>query len=101
MQLINIIEDADEFNKTFFLIAFDTKKAFDSVRKPLMVAAWKRLGVPLDIAKYLIELDKGGKTVVKSQHANAVYHDLGSVAILTDETCEDSAASFSARDGIG
>ena len=101
MQLINVIEDVDEFNKTFFLIAFDTKKAFDSVRKPLMVAAWKRLGVPLDIAEYLVDLDKGGQTVVKSQHANAVYHDLGPKAILTNQTGEDSAASFYARDGIG
>jgi hypothetical protein len=54
---------------------FDTKKAFDSVNKNLMKAAWIRLGVPADIADYLTFLEhapdgRTGKTAVKTPHAN-------------------------------
>ena len=82
-------------------MAFDTKKAFDSVNKPLMLAAWIRLGAPEDIAQYLIELDSDGRTTIKTQHANAVYHQLGVRNVLSDHTDDDHAASFIARDGIG
>ena len=82
-------------------MAFDTKKAFDSVNKPLMLDAWIRLGIPEDIAQYLMELDNEGRTTVKTQHANAVYHQLGARNVLSDHTDDDHAASFTARDGIG
>ena len=49
LQIINIIEDADEFQKPFFLMGFDTKKAFDAVNKNVMKIAWIRLGIPPDI----------------------------------------------------
>ena len=77
IQLLNIIADAAETNKTFFLMGFDTKKAFDTVNKDLLRAAWVRLGIPVDIANYLISLDLGGETTVKSLHASAIYHQLG------------------------
>ena len=67
---INIIEDADEFHKPFFLMGFDTKEAFDAVNKHVMKIAWIRLGIPPDIAEYITELDIEGLTVVKSPHAN-------------------------------
>ncbi len=46
IQIINIIEDASTLNKEIILSEFDTAKAFDSVNKELMVAAWMRLEVP-------------------------------------------------------
>jgi hypothetical protein len=106
LQLINLVEDADEFHKEFFLMSFDTKKAFDSVNKNLMKAAWIRLGVPADIADYLTFLEHSpdgriGKTAVKTPHANRVYHQVGHHAVLAEETSNRSAAAFTAVDGIG
>ena len=105
LQLINLIEDADEYNKTLILTAFDTKKAFDSVNKSLMQAAWIRLGIPPDIAEYLTFLDNTGstlgKTVVKSPHAVKMYHKYGLQAVLSDESSAQQASSFIAQHGIG
>eukprot|EP01042_Synura_sphagnicola_P036588 gene36588-biopygen10818 len=45
------------------------KKAFDSVSKPLILLCWQRLGVPLDIARWLVDLDEAGYTIVRTPHA--------------------------------
>ena len=82
-------------------MGFDTKKAFDTVNKDLLRAAWVRLGIPVDIANYLISLDLGGDTTVKSLHASAIYHQLGKDLIRGKHTTPNRAASFRARDGIG
>ena len=101
LQLINIIEDADEFHKPFFLMGFDTKKAFDAVNKQVMKIAWIRLGIPPDIAEYFTELDIEGLTVIKSPHANQVYHSVGKTAVLSESTSDTTAEAYVARDGIG
>jgi hypothetical protein len=106
LQLVNLVEDADEFNKDFFLMSFDTKKAFDSVNKNLMKAAWIRLGIPPDIADYLTFLERThdgrlGKTAVKTPHVNQIYHQHRVDAVLSEDTSDDTTASFIALDGIG
>jgi hypothetical protein len=42
------------------------RRAFDSLPKPFLVFAWIRLGVLEDIARYLVEMDVGGYTVIRS-----------------------------------
>jgi ribonuclease HI len=109
LQIINVIEDAAEFKKRLILTSFDTTKAFDSVNKPLMVAAWCRLGVPQDIANYLVNMDVGGDTLVKTAHAKSVIGKLKKGQHLRDvkvsgEDAKSSASTvqtFTARDGIG
>jgi hypothetical protein len=82
-------------------MGFDTKKAFDTVNKDLLRAAWIRLGIPPDIADYLMQLDSTGSTTIKSPHATSVYHQLGVDHVVGETTDADFAASFFARDGIG
>ena len=44
------------------------KSAFDSVSKPLILLYWQRLGVPLEIARWLVALDAAGYTIVRTPH---------------------------------
>ena len=103
LQIINAIEEANELGKEIFLTSYDTSKAFDSVDKQFMVAAWVRLGVPLDVAVYLDSLDTGGRTVIKSPHANSCIWENGFDKAIN---CEGSSTintctSFLAVNGIG
>ena len=52
------------------------KKAFDSVSKPLMLLAWRRLGVPLEVATWLVSMDINGATIVKTPHSLYVWEQL-------------------------
>eukprot|EP01042_Synura_sphagnicola_P036305 gene36305-biopygen1539 len=47
------------------------KKAFDSDSdsKPLILLCWQRLGVPLAIAHWLVDLDEAGYTIVRTAFA--------------------------------
>ena len=113
IQVINVVEDAAEFKKRLILTSFDTTKAFDSVNKPLMVAAWTRLGVPPDIANYLVNMDVGGDTLVKTAHAKSVIGKLQKGQHLRDvkvavgklnsenKSTPSTVRTFTARDGIG
>jgi len=45
-------------------------KAFDSVSKPLIVlSCWQRLGLPIEIAQWLVDLDASGYTIVRTPYA--------------------------------
>ena len=44
------------------------KKAFDSVSKPLILL-WQRLGVTIEIAPWLVDLDEAGFTFVRTRFA--------------------------------
>ena len=102
LQLLNIIEDAQEHKKPVLMTSYDTAKAFDSVNKPFMEAAWQRLGVPLDIARYLVQMDVQGDTIIKTPHSTHVRKKYGTSAFTSNErSTRTSAPSFRARDGIG
>jgi len=42
---------------------------FCALMKPLILLCWQRLGVPLDIARWLVDLDEAGYTIVRTPHA--------------------------------
>ena len=73
---INGIEDAEELDHELHRSSYDLKKAFDTTSKPLMLLAWQRLGVPLEIAHWLTEMDVGGTTVVKTPFAQYMWQIL-------------------------
>eukprot|EP01036_Dinobryon_divergens_P062163 gene62163-biopygen49220 len=56
--------------------SWDMSKAFDTVSKNAMMIAWLRLGVPLDIALWLVELDRSGVTVVRTPAARRAWKDM-------------------------
>ena len=104
LQIINAIEEASELNREIFLTSYDTSKAFDSVDKRLMTAAWVRLGVPLDVAEYLDRLDTGGRTIIKTPHASSCIRQNGfdhAIYNCEDKSTVDTCSSFLAVNGIG
>eukprot|EP01041_Mallomonas_annulata_P042294 gene42294-biopygen23782 len=48
-------------------------KAFDTVSKPAMMIAWLRLGVPEQIATWLVGLDMDGATIVRTPSARRAW----------------------------
>ena len=46
-------------------------------------------------------MDIEGLTVVKSPHANKVYHNVGKSTVLSENTSENTAEAYVARYGIG
>ena len=73
IQLINVLEDAEETGHPIFLSSWDVKKAFDSPSYNSLLLAWHRLGVPWDVADYLVSMDYDDSTVVKSPWAEDAF----------------------------
>ena len=69
LQIINAIETAFNDRKSLYGSSWDIKRAFDSVSKPLIRLAWRRLGIPPDIAEWLVLLDLDSQTVVRTEFA--------------------------------
>ena len=73
IQLINIIEDAEDSGTPIFLSSWDIKNAFDSPSYNALALSWHRLGVPWEMAQYLVSLDKDDSTVVRSPWAEDAF----------------------------
>ena len=69
IQVINTLEAAFDEKRTLFGSSWDIRKAFDSVGKWLIWLAWRRLGVPAPLVEWLILLDLGNHTVVRTGHS--------------------------------
>jgi len=76
IQLINLLENAKESATPVFLSSWDIKKAFDSPSFNVLKLAWARLGVPWQVAEYLVSLDEGDSTVIKSPWAEDSFSKL-------------------------
>ena len=72
LSLVNNLETAKDFGSQLFIGSWDWKRAFDSIPKQLLIWSWVRLGVPSDIAEYMVAIDMGGVTVVRSPLAQEV-----------------------------
>ena len=80
---INGLEDAEELGHELHRTSYDMKKAFDSVSKSLMLLAWQRLGVPYDVAQWLVSMDINGVTVVKTPYSLHIWEQLMYYSIRT------------------
>jgi hypothetical protein len=78
IQLINLLEDLEDVNGAaahkvsdtpLDFMSWDTAKAFDSVGNHVQYAAWRRMGVPVNIASWLMALDLGGSFVILMPHS--------------------------------
>jgi hypothetical protein len=63
------LETAKEWKTKLFMTSWDMKRAFDRLPKQLMTLAWVRLGVPAELAEYMVSLDSPGVTLVRSPRA--------------------------------
>ena len=73
LQLVDVMESAQEFKQPLYLCSWDMSKAFDSPSKNLLKFAWTRLGVPKLIAEYLVNLDIDAHTVIRSPPTIAAF----------------------------
>ena len=69
IQLTNVLEEASESNTHIELTTWDISKAFDSVGRNIQFITWLRMGVPIDVAKWFVDLDNGGYFIVRSPYA--------------------------------
>jgi hypothetical protein len=84
LQLINVIEEAIELNTPPYFTLWDLKAAIDSPSKNPLRLSWTRLGIPDDIVNWLVEIDIGGKSYIKSPLA--VHNAYSSPAYLFTAT---------------
>ena len=66
VQLLHALETAKEFKTDLYLTSWDMKRAFDSISKPALIFSWVRIGVPVALAEYLVNLDEGGTILVRT-----------------------------------
>jgi hypothetical protein len=64
--VINEIEGANVRQETKFVTFWYIRLAFDSVPRHLQLLAWRRLGVPADVADWFIELDTNVSTFIST-----------------------------------
>eukprot|EP01041_Mallomonas_annulata_P042124 gene42124-biopygen5666 len=75
LQYVNAVEEAQELKLPIHRSSWDMTKAFDTVSKNAMMLAWLRLGVPMDIALWLVELDRSGVIMVRTPAAKKAWKD--------------------------
>ena len=83
LMFINLIESSQWEKNTSHRTSYDMSRAFDSISKNLMRIAWRRLGVPGDVADWLVEMDIGGVTVVRSPLAQERWETDGYLSVTS------------------
>jgi hypothetical protein len=58
VELLNAAETAKERKTPLYLTSWDIRRAFDSVAKPLVTIALKRLGIPTKLTEYITRVDR-------------------------------------------
>ena len=82
LEVLNTLETACEAKSDLFMSSWDIRRAFDRVPKQLLIFAWIRLGIPVDVAEYLVSIDTNGHTVVRTPLAQHAYNEGGTAALL-------------------
>jgi hypothetical protein len=66
LAIVNAIEDARNHQQELHVIGFDKAKAFDSPGRYITELAWRRLGVPADVARFITRCDSNNKIYPKT-----------------------------------
>ena len=93
------LETAKELRTEVFISSWDLRRAFDSVDRRLLVFSWERLGVPSQLAQYLVDMDKDSKMVVNTSFASVIHQLLGKKG-LTDHNAAFSPGRGTAQGGV-
>ena len=93
IQVINALEEAEEAGTEIHGSSWDIRRAFDSIRKPILQMSWQRLGVPERIAQYIVDLDKDCLTIPLTPHAMYILSTHG-IQSFYGETTSSTAAGF-------
>ena len=77
MELIAALETAKELRSDIYISSYNLKRAFDSVDRKLLLFAWIRLGIPLEVALYLVSMDVDAMMAVQSPLAVVTHNKYG------------------------
>ena len=94
LQVINAQEEAEESGTELHGSSWDIKRAFDSVPKAVLVMSWERLGVPSDVANYIVDLDRHCLTIPLTPHAQHIRQTQGLSAFNTNNSTTQTAKGF-------
>ena len=67
------MEEADNSGTPIVLSSWDIKQAFASLSYNVLALVWHLLGVPWEMAEYLVSLDKDDSTVIRSPWAEDAF----------------------------
>ena len=95
----NLLEEAREQCTSVFYSSWDVRRAFDRVPKPILRMSWERLGIPPDIAQYLVDFDQQGRTIVKTPYSMEVLRNQGLAGFCTQDATK--CPCFVAEVGTG
>jgi hypothetical protein len=95
VEVLNALEAAKEAKSPICMSSWDKKRAFDSVAKQVLVFSWIRLGVPVCLAQYIVAMDDGGHSVVRSPLAYTAMRSHGRAGV------RERGLDFIARRGAG
>ena len=73
MGLQTMFEQSSLSSSPLFLSSWDISKAFDSPSKNALRFSWTRLGVPTNIANFLVSLDEHGHTIVRTPYSHQLW----------------------------
>ena len=77
LQHINDMEEAVELGVPMHRSSWDMSRAFDTLSHTVKMLCWVRMGVPLEIAEYLVGMDTPGINIVRSPLASRTWSKYG------------------------
>ena len=77
LEFLATLETAKEYKTELFLSSWDLSRAFDCVARELLIFSFVRMGIPVGLAQYLVNMDADGMMVLRSPLALLVLHSLG------------------------
>jgi hypothetical protein len=75
-EFLNVAETARERKTPIYVTSWDIRRAFDSVSKPLITLALRRLGIPKRLTDYIAKVDEG-LSVVRTPWALSCWEEEG------------------------
>ena len=99
LQLTNLLSHSHEEGTALYSTFWDISRAFDSVSKPVLKAAWCRLGVPQRDADWFVGMDMGGGVIPRSPLASSQVRDTATHTFEHINTNPPGLGFFTTRRG--
>ena len=99
LQVVNALEEAEESGSEIHGSTWDIKRAFDSVSKPILIMSWERLGVPKEVAEYIVAMDINSTTVPMTPLALNTVLQSGYAGLTSGPSTATKAQGFIAENG--
>ena len=77
LSIINELERARSEHSTRIFCTYDCQRAFDSPSKNAQKLGWHTRGVPAEFAEFIVGLEEGGKTAVRTPYSANIYNHRG------------------------